>query len=71
MGPALNTAASMNALHPGRSRHLARRSRIAAISPILVEGDKRLFNQYGVMLVNPGEASEREEGAGPDSSSTG
>ena len=21
---------------------------------ILVEGDKRLFNQYGVMLVNPG-----------------
>ena len=24
---------------------------------ILVEGDKRLFNQYGVMLVNPAEAS--------------
>ena len=28
-------------------------SRTAAISAILVEGDKRLFNQYGVMVVNP------------------
>ena len=41
------------------------RSRTAAISIIAVEGDKRLFNQYGVMLVNPAEASEREEGARP------
>ncbi len=29
------------------------RSRTAAISWSSVEGDKRLFNQYGVMLVNP------------------
>ena len=29
------------------------RSRTAAISSSSVEGDKRLFNQYGVMLVNP------------------
>ena len=29
------------------------RSRTRVISQILVEGDKRLFNQYGVMLVNP------------------
>ena len=29
------------------------RSRTRASSPILTEGDKRLFNQYGVMLVNP------------------
>ena len=28
-------------------------SRTAAISKSSVEGDKRLFNQYGVMLVNP------------------
>ena len=32
---------------------MARRSRTAAISRIVVEGDQRLFNQYGVMLVNP------------------
>ena len=29
------------------------RSRTAASSAIVVEGDRRLFNQYGVMLVNP------------------
>ena len=29
------------------------RSRTAATSSSSVEGDKRLFNQYGVMLVNP------------------
>ena len=40
-------------LHPRRSRHVARRSRTAATSRSSVEGDKRLFNQYGVMLVNP------------------
>jgi tungstate transport system substrate-binding protein len=52
MGPALNTAASMNAyLLSDRGTWLAFRNR--ADLTILVEGDKRLFNQYGVMLVNP------------------
>ncbi len=32
---------------------------------IVVEGDKRLFNQYGVMLVNPAKHAAREEGAWP------
>ncbi|MEO8133648.1 MAG: substrate-binding domain-containing protein [Betaproteobacteria bacterium] len=52
MGPALNTAASMNAyLLADRGTWLAFRNR--GELAILVAGDKRLFNQYGVMLVNP------------------
>jgi tungstate transport system substrate-binding protein len=52
MGPALNTAASMNAyILADRGTWLAFRNR--GDLRILVEGDKRLFNQYGVMLVNP------------------
>ena len=52
MGPALNTAASMNAyILSDRGTWLAFKNRGALT--ILVEGDKRLFNQYGVMLVNP------------------
>jgi tungstate transport system substrate-binding protein len=52
MGPALNTAASMDAyLLADRGTWLAFKNR--AELKILVEGDKRLFNQYGVMLVNP------------------
>jgi tungstate transport system substrate-binding protein len=52
MGPALNTAASMNAyLLSDRATWLAFRNR--AELAILVQGDRRLFNQYGVMLVNP------------------
>ena len=52
MGPALNTAASMNAyLLADRGTWLAFKNR--GDLTILVEGDKRLFNQYGVMLVNP------------------
>ena len=52
MGPALNTAASMNAyILTDRGTWLGFRNR--ADLTILVEGDKRLFNQYGVMLVNP------------------
>ncbi len=52
MGAALNTAAAMGAytlsdrgtwLNFGNRRDLV----------IVVEGDRRLFNQYGVMLVNP------------------
>ena len=52
MGPALNTAASMNAyLLADRGTWLAFKNR--GDLTILVEGDKRLYNQYGVMLVNP------------------
>jgi tungstate transport system substrate-binding protein len=52
MGPALNTASSMNAyLLADRATWLAFQNR--GELAILVEGDKRLMNQYGVMLVNP------------------
>jgi len=52
MGPALNTAASMSAyILADRGTWLSFRNR--ADLAILVEGDRRLFNQYGVMLVNP------------------
>ena len=52
MGPALNTAASMRAyILADRGTWLSFRNR--ADLAILVEGDRRLFNQYGVMLVNP------------------
>ncbi|MDQ6922715.1 MAG: substrate-binding domain-containing protein [Pseudomonadota bacterium] len=52
MGPALNTAASMNAyILADRGTWLSFKNR--GDLAILVEGDKRLSNQYGVMLVNP------------------
>jgi tungstate transport system substrate-binding protein len=52
MGPALNTASSMNGyLLSDRATWLAFKNRGGLA--ILVEGDKRLFNQYGVILVNP------------------
>ena len=52
MGPALNTASSMSAyILTDRGTWLAFRNR--GDLSILVEGDRRLFNQYGVMLVNP------------------
>ncbi len=52
MGPALNIASSMNAyLLADRATWLAFRNR--GELAILVEGDARLMNQYGVMLVNP------------------
>ncbi len=52
MGPALNTASSMNAyILADRGTWLAFKNR--ADLTILVEGDTRLFNQYGVILVNP------------------
>ena len=52
MGPALNTAAGMNAyVLADRGTWLAFKNR--GELGIVVEGDKRLFNQYGVMLVNP------------------
>lgn len=51
MGPALNTAASMNAyILADRGTWIAFRNR--GELTLLVAGDKRLFNQYGVILVN-------------------
>jgi len=52
MGPALNMASSSNAYvlaDRGTWLNFKNRGDLA----VLVEGDKRLFNQYGVMLVNP------------------
>ena len=52
MGPALNTAAGMNAyILSDRGTWLNFKNR--GELEIVVQGDKRLFNQYGVMLVNP------------------
>jgi tungstate transport system substrate-binding protein len=52
MGPALNTAAAMRAyIFADRGTWLAFKNR--GDLTILVAGDKRLFNQYGAMLVNP------------------
>ncbi|MCZ8294201.1 MAG: extracellular solute-binding protein [Hylemonella sp.] len=52
MGPALNIAASSGAyVLADRGTWLNFRNR--ADLAVLVEGDKRLFNQYGVMVVSP------------------
>ncbi len=52
MGATLNTAVAMNAYAlTDRGTWLSFRNR--GELAIAVEGDKRLFNQYGVMLVNP------------------
>jgi tungstate transport system substrate-binding protein len=52
MGPALNMASSSNAyVLSDRGTWLAFKNR--GDLSILTEGDKLLFNQYGVMLVNP------------------
>ena len=52
MGPALNTASAMNAyILSDRGTWISFKNR--GELAIAVEGDKRLFNQYGVMLVNP------------------
>ncbi|ENO81917.1 family 1 extracellular solute-binding protein [Thauera sp. 27] len=52
MGPALNMAASSGAyVLTDRGTWLSFKNR--ADLAVLVEGDTRLFNQYGVMVVNP------------------
>ncbi|MDB5870384.1 MAG: hypothetical protein JWP96_2716 [Polaromonas sp.] len=52
MGPALNMAASLDAYAlADRGTWLAFKNRAGLA--VLVEGDKRLFNPYGVMVVNP------------------
>jgi len=52
MGPALNTASAMNGyILSDRATWLTFKNRGDLV--ILVQGDPKLFNQYGVMLVNP------------------
>ncbi len=52
MGPALNSASAMNAyILADRGTWLSFKNRGDLV--ILVQGDPKLFNQYGVMLVNP------------------
>jgi tungstate transport system substrate-binding protein len=52
MGPALNTASSMNAyILADRGTWLSFKNR--GDLAIVVEGDQQTFNPYGVMLVNP------------------
>ncbi len=52
MGPALNTASGMNAyILADRGTWLSFKNR--GDLEVVVQGDKRLFNQYGIILVNP------------------
>ncbi len=52
MGPALNTASALSAyVLADRGTWLSFQNR--GDLAVLIEGDRRLFNQYGVMLVNP------------------
>ena len=52
MGAALNTAAAMGAyVLTDRGTWIAFKNKDTL--QVVVEGDKRLFNQYGIMLVNP------------------
>lgn len=52
MGPALNTASAMNGyILADRATWLSFKNR--GDLAILVQGDPKLFNQYGVMLLNP------------------
>jgi len=63
MGPTLNTAAGMNAYAlADRGTWLNFKNRADLV--ILVEGDQRLFNQYGVMLVNPAKHAHVKKEAG-------
>jgi tungstate transport system substrate-binding protein len=63
MGPALNMASAENAyLLADRGTWLSFKNR--GDLAILVEGDKRLFNQYGVMLVNPAKHPDVKTGEG-------
>jgi tungstate transport system substrate-binding protein len=63
MGPALNTAAAMNAyILADRGTWLSFKNRQNL--KIAVEGDSKLFNQYGVMLVNPAKHAHVKAAAG-------
>jgi tungstate transport system substrate-binding protein len=63
MGPTLNTASGMNAYAlADRGTWLSFKNRGELV--ISVEGDNRLFNQYGVILVNPAKHPHVKENAG-------
>ena len=63
MGPALNTAAGMNAYTlADRGTWLSFRNRADLV--VLVQGDERLFNPYGVMLVSPAKHPHVKAAAG-------
>jgi tungstate transport system substrate-binding protein len=63
MGPALNMAASLNAyVLADRGTWLSFKNRQDLA--ILVEGDTRLFNQYGVILVSPAKHPHVKRDAG-------
>jgi tungstate transport system substrate-binding protein len=63
MGPALNTASGMNAyILADRGTWLSFRNRGDLM--IAVEGDRRLFNQYGIILVNPAKHPNVKKGLG-------
>ena len=63
MGASLNTASSMNAyILTDRATWISFKNR--GDLTIVVEGDKRLFNQYGVILVNPAKHSNVKKDTG-------
>ena len=63
MGAALNTAAASNAyVLTDRGTWISFKNKGDLV--IAVEGDKRLFNQYGVMLVNPAKHSNVKQELG-------
>ena len=65
MGPTLNTASGMNAYAlTDRGTWLSFKNRGALA--IAVEGDRRLFNQYGVILVSPAKHPHVKKDMGQD-----
>ena len=63
MGAALNTASASNAyVLSDRGTWISFKNKGDLV--IAVEGDKRLFNQYGVMLVNPEKHPNVKKGLG-------
>ncbi len=63
MGPALNIASASNAyVLTDRATWVSFRNK-GELQP-LVEGDARLFNQYGVILVNPAKHPHVKRAAG-------
>jgi tungstate transport system substrate-binding protein len=63
MGPTLNVASGMNAyVLADRGTWLAFKNRGELI--VVVERDARLFNQYGIMLVNPARHPHVKQAAG-------
>jgi tungstate transport system substrate-binding protein len=63
MGPTLNTAAAMNGYAlSDRGTWLSFKNRADLV--VCVEGDRRLFNQYGVVLVNPAKHAHVKREAG-------